>query len=94
VVLAQRHGVSRTSQALRLDYYALKKHLEAAPQQRAEREGAGARFVEIPLRAVPNGSACVLEVEDARGARLRMELQGVDPGALAGLVRSVWSQPR
>jgi hypothetical protein len=37
----------------------------------------------------------VLEVEDGHGARLRLELQGiVGAGELAGLVGSVWSQPR
>ena len=94
VALARRHGVSKTSLALRLDYYALKKRLEAAPRRHPERQGAGARFVEIPLRTVPGGPGCVLEVEDGRGARLRMELQGVDAGELPGLVRSVWRQLR
>jgi hypothetical protein len=94
VTLAQKHGVSRTSQALRLDYYSLKGRLEAGPRRpvRAEAEG---RFIEIPLRpALPGGSTCVLEVEDARGARLRLELQGMGAGELAGLVRSVWSEAR
>jgi hypothetical protein len=95
VALARKHGVSKTSLALHLDYYSLKRRLEAGPGPRPEREGAGARFVEIPLRPVPNGSACVLEVEDGHGARLRLELQGiVGAGELAGLVGSVWSQPR
>jgi hypothetical protein len=94
MALAHKHGVSKTSQALRLDYYALKKRLEAAARERPARAGADGRFIEIPLRPVPGGPACVLEVEDRRGARLRMELQGMGSGELAGLVRTVWSQPR
>ena len=94
MALAQRHGVSKTSLALHLDYYALKKRLEAGPKRLPGGDGAGARFVEIPLRAVAGGAACVLEVEDGRGARLRVELQGVGAGALPELVRSVWGQPR
>jgi hypothetical protein len=94
VALARRHGVSKTSLALRVDYYSLKKRLEASPRQRAERDGAVARFVELPLRAVPGGAACVVEVEDRRGARVRLELQGLGPGELAGLVGTVWSRPR
>ena len=94
VALGQRQGVSKTSLALRLDYYSLKKRLEAAPRQRPEREGAGAQFVEIPLRAVSGGPACVIEVEDGRGARLRLELQGVGVGELAALMGSVWSRQR
>lgn len=94
VALAQRHGVSKASLALRLDYYSLKKRLEAAPRPRPQAAGTGAPFVEIPLRAVAGSPACVLEVEDGRGARLRLELQGVGSGELAGLVGSVWSGSR
>ena len=94
VGVAKKHGVSRISRALRLDYYALKRRLEAAPRQHPAPERAGGRFIEIPLRAVSGGPACVVEVEDPRGARLRMELQGMGPQELAGLVRSVWGRPR
>jgi hypothetical protein len=94
VELARRHGVSRTAQALRLDYYSIKKRLEAAQRPRGTREAPESRFVELPLRAVPAPPACVLEVEDGRGARLRVELQGFGAGELAGLVRTVWSEPR
>ena len=94
VALAQRHGVSKTSLALRLDYYSLKERLETTTRQRPVRERTEGRFIEIPLRAVAGGPACVLEVEDRRGAKLRMELQGMGAPELAGLVRSVWSEPR
>jgi hypothetical protein len=94
VALAQRHGVSKAALALHLDYYSLKERLEAGPRERAARAGDGARFVELPLRAVSGGPACAIEVEDGRGARLRLELPGVGPGELAGLVGSVWSPPR
>ena len=92
VALAHRHGVSKTSLALRLDYYSLKKRLKATARQRPVRAGDEGRFIELPLRAVSSGSVCVLEVEDNRGARLRLELQGVGAEELAGLVQSVWSQ--
>jgi hypothetical protein len=101
VKLARGHGVSKTALALRLDYYAIKKRLEAAeptsPAIMSRAPGAGVsggRFVELPLRAMPTPPACVLEVEDGRGARLRLELQGLGAGELAGVVRSVWSEPR
>ena len=78
----------------------LKKRLETAAQPRPAREGAGGaeraggRFVEIPLRGVPASPACVLEVEDGRGARLRLEFRDIGAGEVAGVVQSVWSERR
>ena len=103
VNLACRQGVSKTAQALRLDYYSLKRRVEAAPRPRPAGAGtagtgaaerSGGRFVEIPLPAVSIASTCVLEVEDGRGARLRLELQGLGAGELAGVVHSVWGERR
>jgi hypothetical protein len=43
---------------------------------------------------MPAPPACVLEVEDGRGARLRLELHGHGAGELADVVRSVWNERR
>lgn len=99
VDLASIHGISRTSQALRLDYYCLKKRLEAASPRTSARRSPAPRaaspvpFIELPLQAAA-GPACVIEVDDGRGATLRMELQGVAAGDLTGLVGSVWGERR
>ena len=90
VKLARRHGVSKTAQALRLDYYAIKKRLETTAPSRPGREEPGGRFVELPLGVA--GPVCVVEVEEERGARLRLELHGLGAGELTGVVRSVWSR--
>lgn len=100
VELARRHGVSRTARALRVDYYSIRKRLEGteptlpAIGPRASGAASGARFVELALGAMPGAPACVLEVEDGRGARLRLELQGLGAVELAGVVRSVWGEAR
>ena len=101
VKLAREHGVSKTRHALRLDYYSIKKRLDSAvPTSSAITSpvvsGAGSegRFVELPLGAMPAPPTCVLEVEDGRGARLRLELQGLGAGELAGVVRSAWGEAR
>lgn len=87
-----RHaGVSKTAQVLSLDYYALRRRtetaLEARPAWAAPLEGG---FLEIPLCAPPSPE-CVLEIEDPRGARLRVELKGATPAYLESLARTIWS---
>ena len=86
VALARRHGVSPTARALRLDYASLRG--------RVERSGAAGRpFVEVV--AAPAGRTCVVEVEDGRGARMRVRLAGEDVVApLEALARSFWSRRR
>ena len=97
VDLVPELGVSKTSQFLRLDYYSLKKRVEAAARQQGLGEGDGARFVEIPVAAATGagGGACVLEIEDTSGGvRLRMELRGMAAVELGSLVRSVLGAER
>jgi len=88
VNLALDVGISRTAQHLRLDYYALKDRVEAAPRQ-ASGEGDAGRFVEIPAAAARSNAGCVLEIQGGSAVRLRMELQGMDVAELGSLVRSV-----
>ena len=95
VKLAREHGVSRIAYALRLDYSSIRRRLDAAdPPARTLGARSGGRFVEIPLQSMAAPRTCVLEVEDGRGARLRLELQGLGAEELAGVARAVWSQPR
>ena len=81
--LACGHGINRTARALRLDYYSLKKRAAAAA-----RSGQGVPgFVEI----LPGGMAiprpeCLIEVEDPRGAKMRIRLQGGDLPDVAALI--------
>jgi len=85
---ARKHGVSKAAQALRLDYYGLKKRLESGPEP-----GSGHGFLEIPLWT-PSAAECVLELEDGQGARLRVELKGAAPAELETLARAFWSLAR
>jgi hypothetical protein len=82
--LAGTHGVSRTAAALGLDYYSLKQRVEPAG---SNSQPNGPAFVEVsptPLIAVRH---CRLELDNATGARLRMELVGYDAADLEVLVR-------
>jgi hypothetical protein len=101
------YGLNKTARALGLDYYSLKKRVEAADghtawpaRRRGPAAPATARFVELaPLASaaerVPPGSGsvaeCLLEFERGGGAKLRVHLKGVVVPDLAALSRSFWS---
>ena len=88
--LAQRHGVQRTAQGLRVDCDRLKRHLErragsvpAAPLE--------TRFVEMFAAPVPgalSANACIVEMENAQGGKMRISLKGHE--ALASLTSAFW----
>ena len=83
VGLAREHGVNRTARALRLDYYTLKRRLEAP----SDSENKAADFIEVfPVEMVPRGSEWTLELESGTGAQMRMRVKGSDVPDLAALV--------
>jgi hypothetical protein len=83
--LASAYGINRTARALRLDYYALKKHAAAATEvgERAP------EFVEILPGAMPGSRPeCTIELEEASGAKMRIRLQGGNLPDVADLTRA------
>lgn len=88
--LAARHGVSRTAIALRVDYYALKKRLDAQTPPRRVGSAAAPAFVELPPPSLTTAGGCVIEFEKASGAKMRIELRGSQIPDLAALGRSFW----
>lgn len=91
----QEHGVSKTAQALRLDYYTLKKRVESGAEERpVAAPSSEVKFLEIPLGAASARPECVIEFEDAQGARLRVELQGSALAELETVARSLWNLAR
>lgn len=95
--LAVRFGVAPVAAELRLDYKALKsrmnalelngKKLVAAPPTPATTLPPS--FVELfpSLQATQSLQPCVLQVESPRGARLRVDVVGLDVQGLATLLR-------
>ena len=73
------HGACRVAGELNLDYDMLKQRVEQAGGKVTTTELAP-RFVELfaPAGAMPAQSAqeCVVELSNARGARMRVELNG------------------
>lgn len=80
---AQRHGVCKTAVVLGLDYYSLKKRAQAKNPAPSPNE-----FVEVSAAAIEPPSQCLIELEDADGAKMRVRLSGGSMPDLVSLVRS------
>jgi len=91
VALARAHGVSPVSQALRLDYYALKRRVLGLEPVRKSRFRAVAPFVELPLLGQPARSPkCTVELAKDTGATLTIRWEGQMAVDLIGLAESFW----
>ena len=85
VEMAATCGLNRTARFLKLDYYSLKKRLDHASSP--VRSPA---FVELPSSTMVSGE-CVIEWEDAAGARMRVQVKGQNLPDLLALSRSFWN---
>ena len=95
--LARRGGIEATAQALDVDRPSLRKWTnrfepEARPrkprrQRQARRKPASPAFVELLAQTTGAAPSCLVEVESQRGAKLRLELQGIPTGTLVELIR-------
>jgi hypothetical protein len=102
VKVAGTYGIHRTAKALRVDYYALKKRVEqkaatastqrktAANASKTPAGVAGATFLELSAPVWSGCGECMLELENAGGAKMRVHLKGVEAPDLAALSRSFW----
>jgi hypothetical protein len=70
VEMAQRHGLHRTTKALRMDYTRLKKRLPAGAQP--PRQPA---FLELLASPATGPAECVVELEST-GGKMRVSLKG------------------
>jgi hypothetical protein len=92
VKLADACGVHPTAKTLGLDYYALKKRLKEASASRPAMTGSAnaPTFVELASPARMGMPECIVEREDAAGAKMRIQIKGVEAPDLAALSRSFW----
>ena len=86
VRLVRQHGLSRTATALGLDYYSLKKHVEAVAQRPPSPSSA---FVELPAPLVV-GKQALFELDNGAGATMRVQLLGYDAADVEALARRFW----
>jgi hypothetical protein len=98
VDLATRHGVHHVANVLHLDYAGLKRRMEltGSGQQQVAPEASAPQFVEmfVPMPMPPQAPApvdepvraeCVVELVNARGTRMRIELSGAGVASLPAL---------
>ena len=98
VELVQRDGIDATARALDVDKPSLRKwtgRLNPAPSQptrrksqRKQKANAFPAFVELLASGSGAATSCLVEVESARGAKLRLELKGIQTSELAELIRA------
>lgn len=93
--MAGAHGVPRIANRLRLNAAALNRRMHSAADQ--TQAGAGdTKFVELfatppaPVATAVVMRECVIELENARGARMRVELSGAGLAGLANLCSGLW----
>jgi len=82
---AAAHGLNRTARVLNLDYYSLKKRVEDASSQ-----GESSTFVELASSSLPMVSECVIELQDAAGSRMRVQVKGLNLPDVLTLSRDFW----
>jgi hypothetical protein len=94
VGLAREHGLNRTVRALRLNYGDLRKRVESTGGT-GRIEETGTTFVELLTpRAATGVCECILDLENARGSKMRIQLKGSDAPEIVHLVSTFWSTAR
>ncbi len=88
IQLAKSHGLSRTSAALGLDYYSLKRRAEAATPP----PSSGPAFLEL-TPPVLVAKQCRIELDNGSGGTMRIQLVGYDTADIEALSRSFWDAP-
>lgn len=93
VKIAGTYGVNQTAKALRVNYYALKKRVEqkASAAGDVPRAAAAAPFIELVAPTSAGPCQCILELENANGAKMRVQLRSVEMPDLAAMSQSFWN---
>src|SRR4030042_3719835 len=91
VSLSGDYAIDRISRVLRLNYKELKKRVEARNKKISGREITN-QFVEVDMGELFMGVECLVEMEDEKGAKMRMHIKGrVDVERLA---QAFWEKRR
>lgn len=92
--LARKCPPGKIAHALGLDYKGLKRRLRTAAQRTTSETPSKPGFVELVSFTPSSHCQCTMEIEDRRGAKLKLELKGVSAGDVAAVSRALWSAER
>lgn len=87
--LARAHGLNPVASALRLNYYSLKQRLGVAAPKTARR-GSAAALPLVELKGSAWGPACLVELEDRTGRKMKLQLGHAASLDTVGLVEAFW----
>lgn len=94
VSAAADHGAYRVARELNLDYAVLKRRAAPAAGDAPAGALAAPHFVELFAPSGPTmpvaGAQCVVELANARGAKMRLELRGSALAGLPALCTAFW----
>ncbi len=92
---ARLHGLNPTAIALGLDYNHLKERTRSASRATRGEKAKSPSFMELIMPAeTRHFRECTVELENTRGAKMRIHLQNVEIGELAAWSQRFWSEPR
>ena len=93
VFQCQDHSILEVSRSLRLNYNDLKTRVHDPEKKALPKKGGCVDFVELDLEGLSNPPECIVEMEAANGAKLRLHYlghqKGIDP---VELVKVFWRQ--
>jgi hypothetical protein len=89
----QDHSILEVSRSLRLNYNDLKTRVQEPEKKTLPSNRGNMEFVELDLEALSNPPECIVEMEAANGAKLRLHYlgyqKGIDP---VELIKVFWRQ--
>ena len=94
VKLAKKYRPARIAHELGLDYDGLKQRLNTANQHDTSESAAKPTFIELAPLTPASHCECSIEIEDRRGAKMKLEIKSVSAVDLAALSRALWSAER
>ncbi|MEE4605963.1 MAG: hypothetical protein V2J65_32110 [Desulfobacteraceae bacterium] len=89
--LTAKHSISQIAKELALDYTSLKNRVAVKKKTNAAKMSP-ADFIEVNLEPPAAAAECIVEMQDIRGAKMRMHFRGKTDFDLLQLAKAFWSK--
>ena len=94
VELSSDYSLNKISQTLHLDYSVLRERILSMKSEELGVKGAVDGFVEVDLGGGGSTEEWVFELEDGKGAKMRMRMKGGAGVDLIEIAKVLWSKVR